>query len=153
MRGGAVGARWPRPPLPIGIGWLLGGLSWVTAVFLPWRTDGVLSRSSLMDAARFVRRGILDGIVPPAAAPLLLAPALLGLVVVVLSGVGGRTASVARAVIGGLGAVLVLLLVAKVVGGLDRVGSGGWLAVAATALVAGSLTAEIIWRRNATRPH
>lgn len=125
---------------------MVGGLSWTGSVFLTWRSDGVLSRSTLMDAARFIRRGVVDGILPPQAAPLLLAPAVVGLALVALAGIGGRRAAWARGVIAVVGVAAVVVLLDRVGGRRDQWAVGADVALLGTAAVAATFVAETMWR-------
>lgn len=139
-----------RPPTLLTIGWLAGGLSWVAATFLSWTSQGLLSRSSLMDAARFVRKGVVDDVVPPGAAFVLLSPAVAGLLLVGLAGLGGRAASAARTVVGLVGAVAVAALGGQLTDwSPGRAGPGAVVAVIGVVVVVVAAVSPVILARTA----
>ena len=112
---------------------VLAGVAWILATFLPWAQRGLLSSSSLVEAASFVRRGVID-VVPSGAAVLLLAPTAAGVVLVGLGGMSGPKVGVARAVAGWTGCALSLLLVAQLTGfEPGRWGSGAVVAAVGSA--------------------
>jgi hypothetical protein len=127
-------------------GWLLAGACWVASLFLPWASHGALSSASLIDAARLVRRGIVDSVVPEPWSFVLVLPALAGVALFGLAGFRGPVVAAGRFLLAAMATVLVLLLAHRITGGEPaRIGAGGWLAlvgVAAAAMAAVAVLAE-----------
>lgn len=141
-----------RPPPVLAIGWLAAGLSWAGASVVPWTSSGPLSQSSLMDAVRLVRQEVVGDVVPPAAALLLLVPAIAGVVLIGVAGAGGRPAGIVRLVAAVVGIVVVVVLLVQLTGGSpDRAGLGATIALAGTLVALASGTAQTVLAISARR--
>lgn len=141
-----------RPPPVLAIGWLAAGLSWAGASVVPWTSSGSLSQSSLVDAVRLVRQGVVGDVVPSAAAVLLLVPAMSGVVLIAAAGAGGRPAAVVRLVAAVVGVVAVVVLLVQLTGGSpDRAGLGASVALAGTLVALASGTAQTVLAISARR--
>lgn len=137
-------------------GWLLAGGCWVASLFLPWASHGSLSSASLVDAARLVRRGIVDSVVPEAWSFVLVVPAAVGVGLLGLAGFRGPVAAAGRLLLAAAATVLVLLLAHRITGGEPaRIGAGGWVALAgvvAAAVAAGAVLAQRFGSRDEGTP-
>lgn len=138
------------------VGWLVAGVCWLAALFLPWASSGSLSSASLVDAARLVRRGLVDSLVPEALSFVLLVPAGAAVGLLALAGARGRVAVVVRVLLAALASALVLLITHRIAGGdVARVGAGAWTALAgvlAAAVTAVAVLVEAFGSRREAPP-
>lgn len=109
---------------------VVAGTCWLVALLLPWTDSGALSSASLLDAVELIRRGTVDALVPSPVAALLLVPALAGIVLVGVVGLGGRTASfvrVAALLLGSLASLGLALRLTEL--DVGAAGPGAWVAL------------------------
>jgi hypothetical protein len=119
----------------------------VAALFVPWTATGTLSSATLLEAARLVRRGTLDAVVPPSVAYLLLVPGLVGVVLLGLAGFSGRAVAVVRTGLAAVGAALCVALAVLLTGGdAGRIGAGTWLAGAGVVVALVAVAASLAGR-------
>lgn len=134
------------------VGWLVAGVCWLAALFLPWASSGSLSSASLVDAARLARRGLVDSLVPEALSLVLLVPAVAGVALLALAGVRGRVAVVIRVLLAAPASALVLLIAHRIAGGeVARVGAGAWTALAGVLAAAVAAVAVLVERFGSRR--
>ncbi|UMG91004.1 hypothetical protein [Nocardioides sp. TF02-7] len=133
------------PRLVVLLAWVVAGACWLGALFLPWTADGALSRSTLVEAVRLVRRGAVDAVVPQSAAVVLLLPAVAGIVLIGLGGFQGRAVGAARLVSALVGAVAVLALVLRLTSAAPAAaGPGAWVALAGVVAAVAAAVGTIV---------
>ncbi len=124
------------------VGWLITAGCWIGSLFVPWTSSGALSSATLLEAARLVRRGSVDSVVPPAVSFVLIVPGVVGVALIALVGFRGRGPAALRMVLVASGTVLCVVLAWRLTGGdLGRAGSGTWLA--AVGIVAGAVASVL----------
>jgi hypothetical protein len=129
--------------------WAGAGACWLVSLFLPWTSKGALSSATLVDAVRLIRRGSVDALVPPAAAAVLLVPALAGIVLIGLAGFAGRAVEIARVVAGAVGAVASLGLGLPLTGAdPTAAGPGAWVALVGVVAVVAALGTTVLHARS-----
>lgn len=126
------------------LAWVGCAAAWVLSLGLPWTTRGPFSQSSFADAIALVRGGQLDDAVPAIAPGLALAGPVVGVVLLTLSGLGGRGAAWARSGLGLIGSTVALVAAATVPGPSAGLGPGGLVAVGGVVLAGVAVALEVV---------
>lgn len=131
---------------------LLAAACWVIALFLPWAESGALSSSSLIDAARLVRRGVVDQIVPAWASFVILLPAAAGVALIAAAPLRGRVAAGLRWSLILAGSLVNAELVRRIPGlAPSEMGAGAWLALVGVIAAVAAEAARSLARRAVGR--
>ena len=101
---------------------------WLLAIAVPWTSHGLLSHSSLLDAAGLIRDGVVPS-VPTSAAWLTMIPALCGALVLALAWWPSWWVRAPRMVVGLGASVVICVLLAKLSAWPDRLGPAAWLSL------------------------
>lgn len=136
---------------PLRWGWPVIGLLWIAASTLPWATQGLLARSSVLDLARMSRSDSLAGTAVATTAPWVLLLPCAGIGLLAITSREGPTWVILRWVLGAVGAVVIVAIWLVATGGrAGRTGAGAWMALlGAGAVLVVSL--ETKCRRTHTR--
>lgn len=101
---------------------------WLVAIAVPWASQGLLSHSSLLDAAGLIRDGAVPS-VPRSAAWLAVVPALCGALVLALAWWPSWWVRVPRMVVGLVATVAICLLLGRLGAWPDRLGPAAWMSL------------------------
>lgn len=101
---------------------------WLVAITVPWTSHGLLSHSSLLDAAGLIRDGAVPS-VPTSAAWLTMIPALCGALVLALAWWPSWWVRVPRMVVGLVATITICLLLGRLSAWPDRLGPAAWLSL------------------------
>lgn len=124
--------------------WAAAGAAWVVECFLSWTRSGLLAASSMLDAARLIRSGVLGALAPGWVAYALLVLPACGVVLLGTAPVRRRWAVRARWLVALVGVLAAGAALHVLVGWSPaRLGPGGWLAVLGSGLALAGFVLDI----------
>lgn len=128
-------------------------LAWLVALFVPWRTEGPVSTTSLADATRMVLQGRVDAVVPQGAGLLLVLPSLCAVVLIATAMPTQRAVVIVRRCAAATGSLVSLALIVVIVGWPPwPMAAGGWLSVGGAVLATAGCLAPLGAGRPRSNP-